>query len=326
MENKIETIDVLVPVFNGEKYIAKCLDSLINQTYKNLRIVVANDGSTDSTSLILESYQKKYSNIVVAYKQNEKNISKTRNFLLEQIKSKYFTFFDSDDYAEPTYIEELYTIMINYGCDMSLCDKLRHNENKNVNLSKFNKNPKLYFMNKQEAIAEMLSSNLFNGTTYAKLMKTKTLKDARFDSDIHYGEDLDFCFKIMQNCNSYVLTTKKLYHYIIRKGSIVTSKFKVSKVTCVDCYDKIINKVKDNEELFVCAKSMQGLIAIEILYYTWRDKYKDKQLKKRLKETIKASIPFIKKNKRLSKLLKCTPAVWRLTKIMWFIIFLFFEL
>jgi hypothetical protein len=61
---------------------------------------------------------------------------------------------------------------------------------------------------------------------------------------------------------------------------------------------------------------MQGLIAIEILYYTWRDKYKDKALKKRLKILIKNSIPYIKKNKRLSKLLKCTPLVWRLTKIM----------
>lgn len=316
MENMIETIDVLVPVYNGEKYIAKCLDSLINQTYKNLRIVVANDGSTDSTSLILESYQKEYKNIVVLNKQNEKNISKTRIFLLEQIKSKYFTFFDSDDYAEPTYIEELYSILISYNCDMSLCGKLRHSEKKDVDLSKYNKNPKLYFMNKQEALAEMLSSNLFNGTTYAKLMKSETLKDARFDPNIHYGEDLDFCFKVMQNCSSFVLTTKKLYHYIIRKGSIVTSKFKVTKVTCVDCYDNIIEKVKDNEELYICAKSMQGLIAIEILYYTWRDKYKDKQLKKRLKDIIKTSIPYIKKNKRLSKLLKCTPAVWRLTKIM----------
>lgn len=311
-----ETIDVLVPVYNGEKYIAKCLDSLLAQTYKNLRIVVANDGSTDKTEEILNLYTKTNKNIVVLKKQNEKNISKTRNFLLEQIESKYFTFFDSDDYAEPTYIEELYNLLINYNADISMCGKLRHNENKSVNLDKFNKTSKVYFMNKQEALCEMLSSNLFNGTTYAKLMKTETLKNAKFDPNIHYGEDLDFCFKIMQNCESFVFTTKKLYHYIIRKGSIVTSKFKVTKVTCVDCYDNIIKKVEGNEELSICAKSMQGLIAIEILYYTWRDKYKDKELKHRLKSIIKSSIPYIKKNKRLSKLLKCTPLVWRLTKIM----------
>ena len=148
------------------------------------------------------------------------------------------------------------------------------------------------------------------------MFKTKTLKGADFDTNIHYGEDLDFCFKIMQNCNSFVLTPKKLYHYIIRKGSIVTSKFKTTKLTCIDCYDNIINKVKDNQELYIAAKSMQGLIAIEILYYTWRDKFKNKQIKTKIKTMIKESIPNIKKNKRLSKLLKLTPLVWRLTKIM----------
>ena len=200
---------------------------------------------------------------------------------------------------------------------MSLCGKVRHNENKHINVNKFNnKNNKIYFFNKQEAIAEMLSSNLFNGTVYGKLMKSNLIMDAKFDENIHYGEDLDFCFKLMQNCNKYVYTEKKLYHYLIRKNSIVMSKFSPKKVTCVDCYDNIIEKIKDNKELYVCAKSMQGLISIEILYYTWRDHFKDKQLKRRLKNNIKESIPYIKQNKRLSRLLKCTPIVWRLTKLM----------
>lgn len=315
MNNPI--IDVLIPIYNGEKYIAKCLDSLINQTYKNLRIVIADDGSTDISVRIIKTYQETYQNIELYTKQNEKSISKTRNFLLSKITSPLFTFFDSDDYAEPTYIEELYNLMIQYNADMSICGKSRHSEFKEINLETLNKKQnKIYFMNKQECLAEMLSSNLFNGTVYAKLMKTETLKDSNFDEDIHYGEDLDFCFKIMQNCKRFVYTPKKLYHYIIRKNSIVMSKFKINKVSCIDCYDKIIEKVKDNNELFICAKSMQGLIAIEILYYTWRDKYKDKTLKTKLKNIIKNSIPYIKKNKRLSKLLKCTPLVWRLTKIM----------
>lgn len=312
-----QTIDVLIPVYNGEKYIKKCLNSLIAQTYKNLRIVIADDGSTDGTPAILSEFAKNHKNIEIVKKENEKSISKTRNFLLKQIKSEYFTFFDSDDYAEPNYIEELYNILISYNADMSICGKCRHNENKIVNLQKFNKKQKsLTFLNKQECIAEMLSSNLFNGTVYAKLFKTNTLKNADFDVSIHYGEDLDFCFKIMQNCNKFILSKKKLYHYIIRKDSIVTSKFKTSKLTCLNCYDNIINQIKDNNELLICAKSMQGLIAIELLYYTWRDKFKDKQIKSNLKNLIKNSIPYIKQNKRLSKLLRCTPLVWRLTKIM----------
>lgn len=311
------TIDVLVPVFNGEKYLKKCLDSLLNQTYKNLRIVVVDDGSTDNTPQILNDYQKSNKNIEVYTKQNENNISKTRNFLLTKIKSKLFTFFDSDDYAENDYFEVLYHLLESFNADVSLCGKHRHNENKNVNLKSFNKKQnKVMFLSKQECLAEMISSKYFNGTVYAKLFKTSLLGETKFDPNIHYGEDLDFCYNIMKKANRFVYSPKKLYHYIVRKNSIVTSKFKTKKLTCLDCYEKIIEDVKDNEELYICARSMHGLIAIELLYYTWRDKFKDKAIKKHLKEIIKNSIPFIKKNKRLIKINQCAPLVWRLTKIM----------
>lgn len=312
-----ETIDVLIPVYNAEKYIEKCLNSILNQTYKNLRVVIADDGSTDKTAKIISFYQKTYQNIEVYSKNNENNISATRNFLLTKIKSNLFTFFDADDYAEPTYIEVLYNLIKNYNADISLCNKCRHSENKIVNLSKYNKfHNKISFMNKQECLAEMISSKLFNGTVYAKLMKTSLIGENKFDTNIHYGEDLDFCFKIMQNANSFVMSEQKLYHYIIRKNSIVTSKFKTSKLTCLDCYDKIINLVKDNEELYICARSMQGLIAVELLYYTWRDKFKNKEIKNKLKTIIKNSFPYIKKNKRLLKINRGAPYVWWIIKFM----------
>ena len=78
------TIDILIPIYNGEKYIEKCLDSLINQTYKDLRIIVADDGSTDSTASILKTYSSNHKNIEIYTKQNEKSIAKTRNFLLSK--------------------------------------------------------------------------------------------------------------------------------------------------------------------------------------------------------------------------------------------------
>ena len=103
------------------------------------RIVIADDGSTDSSANIIKAYVEKNSNIELYSKTNEKSISKTRNFLLSKITSPLFTFFDSDDYAEPTYVEELYNLMINYNTDMSICGKSRHSEFKEVNLEPFNK-------------------------------------------------------------------------------------------------------------------------------------------------------------------------------------------
>ncbi len=312
----METIDILIPVYNCEKFIEKCLDSLLSQTYKALRIIIVDDGSTDKSAILVKNYQKKYKNIEIYHKNNENSISKTRNFLLTKIESKYFTFFDADDWAEDNYIETLYNTMKHFDVDMSLCGKVRHKENKYFSSKKLNANSKVFVFNKQDALAEMLSSNLYNGTVYCKLFKTKFLGETKFDENIHYGEDLDFCFSFMNKCESFALATNKLYHYIVRKGSIVTSKFNTKKLSCLDCYDKIISDVKQNPELLLCAKSMQGLIAIELLYYTFRDKFKDKQLKKKLKKMIKDSVPLIRKNKRLCKINKKAPLVWWLTKFM----------
>ena len=84
---KNETIDILIPVYNVEKYIAKCLDSLLNQTYKNIKIIVVDDGSKDNSLKILEDYANKHKEIVLYKKENEKSISKTRNFLLSKIEN-----------------------------------------------------------------------------------------------------------------------------------------------------------------------------------------------------------------------------------------------
>ena len=241
-----EMIDVLIPAYNVEKYIESTLTSLVNQTYKNLRIIIVDDGSTDKTQEIIKQFQKEHKNIELFSKENEKSISKTRNYLLTKIKSQYFSFFDSDDIAEPTYFEELYRLIKTYNADISMCSKIRH-KLKGVNFEKLNKNKsKVTVLNQQEALAEMISSNLYNGTCPMKLFKTHLVENEKFDTSIHYGEDLDFCFKLMKKATKIVLTEKILYHYVIRKNSIVTSKFNIKKVTCVDCYENIVNNIKSN--------------------------------------------------------------------------------
>ncbi len=307
-------IDVLIPVYNCEKYITKCLNSLLNQTYSNIHVIIANDGSTDSSLDILKSFERRHKNIIVYSKPNEKNISKTRNFLLSKIRHKLFTFFDADDYAEPTYIEELYKNLYSFNADVSICSKVRHKISKNYKIK--NSKNKIYFLEKEEALAEMLASRLYNGTVYCKLFRSRLIKDNKFDEKIHYGEDLDFCFKIMQNADKFVFNNKKLYHYIVRDQSIVTSKFNENKLSCIDCYENIILKTQNNPVLYSSAKAMQGLISVELLYYIWRDNFRDKIVKIRLKKIIKDSLPYIKKTKNLPLILKLSPYVLWLTKFM----------
>jgi len=309
-----KVIDVLIPVYNCEKYITKCLYSLLNQTYSNIHIIIADDGSTDSSLDILKNFESRNKNIIVYSKPNEKNISKTRNFLLDKIEHNLFTFFDADDYAEPTYIEELFKILYSFNADVAICSKVRHKVSKNYKIK--NSKNKIYFFKREEALSEMLASRLYNGTVYCKLFRSTLIKNNKFNEKIHYGEDLDFCFKIMQNANKFVFSNKKLYHYIVRTQSIVTSKFNENKLSCVDCYENIILQTRANPILLSAAKAMQGLISVELLYYIWRDKFKSKNVKIRLKKIIKNSLPYIKKTKNLPILLRLSPLVLWFTKFM----------
>ena len=96
----------IVPVYNTEKYLKKCLDSLVNQTYKDFEIIVVNDGSTDKSSNIISKYQKKYKNIIVIDKENE-GLSMARNRGVQKSSGKYIIFVDSDDYVSNKLLEEV---------------------------------------------------------------------------------------------------------------------------------------------------------------------------------------------------------------------------
>lgn len=312
-----EKIDILIPAYNVKKYIDRCLNSLLNQTYKNVNIIINENGSTDGTEVILEEYAKKYDNIKLYHTPNEKNISKARNFLLSKIESDYFTFFDSDDVAEPDYVETLYKILKENDADMSICVMTRENEKKPKNLKKRNKkHNKTVVFDRNAGLAEMLSYNLYAGTVAAKMIKTNKIRNIKFDESIHYGEDLNFSFNVMWGCEKIAYTYKSLYHYIIRKNSIVTSTFNPKKLSCLNCFEKIIEQVEGNQELLTCAKSMYCLVSAEMLYYISRDKYNDKELKTKLKMQVKENIKFVRQNKRLSNLYRKFLLVWRLTLLL----------
>ena len=114
-----EKITVIVPVYNVEHYLEKCLDSLINQTYKNLEIIVINDGSTDNSGEICQEYAQKDNRIVYIEKENG-GLSDARNVGLDKMTGSYVTFIDSDDWVELDYVEILYKKIIEYQADIAV--------------------------------------------------------------------------------------------------------------------------------------------------------------------------------------------------------------
>ena len=117
---KMEKISIIVPVYNVEKYLKTCLDSIINQTYQNLEIILVDDGSTDNSGEICEEYRKTDSRIILIHKENE-GLSMARNFGLDIASGDYISFVDSDDFIARNMMEALYNRLLETQSDMAIC-------------------------------------------------------------------------------------------------------------------------------------------------------------------------------------------------------------
>lgn len=218
-----EKITVIVPVYNVEHYLDKCLDSLINQTYKNLEIIVINDGSTDNSGEICQEYAQKDNRIIYIEKENG-GLSDARNVGLDKMTGSYVTFIDSDDWVELDYVEILYKKIIEYQADISVGNYYSYNEDEEIYYFHIYGNSyyeKVYdnvsiFENLYES-QEMKSFALISAC--GKLYKAKLFDYLRFDKG-KLGEDGYFNQKMYLSVNKVVYLNKGLYAYRQRSGSI----------------------------------------------------------------------------------------------------------
>ena len=157
---KQDLISIVVPIYNVEKYLEKCINSIIIQTYKNIEIILVNDGSTDSSGKICDIYLKKDKRIKVIHKKNG-GLSDARNVGIENAKGKYIAFIDSDDFIDSDFIEILYNLIIEYNADVSCCKcNVIYKKNKKQQVEE-----KINIFTNYEAINEML----YQGKVYHQL-------------------------------------------------------------------------------------------------------------------------------------------------------------
>lgn len=122
-------VSIIIPVYNAEKYISRCLDSIINQSYKNIQIIVIDDGSTDKGVLILDKY-KEDDNRISVYRTENRGVSYARNLGIEKAKGEYFVFVDADDFVQKDMIEKMYYRLLSDGSDICVCNVWRTNGDK----------------------------------------------------------------------------------------------------------------------------------------------------------------------------------------------------
>ena len=217
-----EKITVIVPVYNVEHYLDKCLDSLINQTYKNLEIIVINDGSTDNSGIICQEYAQKDNRIIYVEKENGGQ-SEARNMGLDRMTGSYVTFVDSDDWVESDYVETLYQKITEYQADIAVGNYYSFNESEGMyyfHIFGDSYYEKVYdnvsiFENLYES-QEMKSFALIS--VWGKLYKADLFKQLRFDIG-RLGEDGYLNQKIYLLAEKTIYLNKGLYAYRQREGS-----------------------------------------------------------------------------------------------------------
>lgn len=223
----MEKISIIVPVYNVEQYLENCINSILNQTFKNYELILVNDGSTDNSGNICDRYKQKDSRIKVIHKKNE-GLSSARNTGLDIACGKYIGFVDSDDSIHPRMYEILYELIKKYKADISCCN-YKNIYNLVVKSHKELELTEIVEMNNIEAI-----NNLSNKDMGIKLVLAwnKLYKKNIFDN-LRYGvgrihEDSFIAHKILYKCKKIVYTNNKLYYYLQRQNSI-TSTFSYKK-------------------------------------------------------------------------------------------------
>lgn len=219
---KSDIVSIIVPVYNGEKYISRCLDSLINQTYINLEIVLVNDGSIDKSKDILNEYAKTDNRIKI-YNQINQGASVARNTGLEKANGKYIMFVDADDYIDSHMVEEMIK-NIKHENTIVFCDNTEI-WSKNIDERKLFNEQLEKELNKEIVLSEVASgrAGLVCGKLFDKSIVDKN--NIKFDKNIKMCEDQLFFLEIINYCDYFIHIPKSLYHYDRRNENSVTIKY-----------------------------------------------------------------------------------------------------
>ena len=237
-----EKISVIVPVYNVEQYLERCVDSIINQTYKNLEIILVNDGSTDNSGQLCDELAKKDDRIRVIHKKNG-GVSETRNLGSRESNGKYITFIDSDDVVSVNMIEELYTNLLGNGADISIGNVI-HNYNIN-NVVFDDSNNDILSWNNEEALKEFLKAKITSFYPVAKLFKKNIILDLEFNVDFKLAEDAMFITEILLEKDvKVVYSFKDIYAYCHRSESATTSINRDTVFDTIKVYDIILPKIE----------------------------------------------------------------------------------
>lgn len=257
-----DILTIIIPIYNGEPNLAKCLESVANQTYKNIEVILVDDGSTDNSYKICVDYSKKY-NWTVIRTQNF-GVANARNIALEKASGKYILFIDSDDYISENYAISLYDMVKNGKCDIAFSKVVE------VNNGIFTKVNEPFVA---ESIIDLKSEFDYGKSCMLRhsacsIISRELIGNTRQDKDIYVGEDSLFMSQIIIKSNYKVgYTEKSTYYYVIYDVSGNHGPINSKKMSVINAWEMIIENYKKKAESLVPGCYLSLFNEIESIIY-----------------------------------------------------------
>lgn len=267
-----EKISVVVPVYQVEKYVADCIESICNQTYTNIEIILVDDGSKDNSGHICDSYREKDSRIQVIHKKNG-GLSDARNYGIDRATGKYICFIDSDDMIANNYVEKLYSLIKNEKADIAICNLQEFRNKKELELIK-NNNETIKVFSSIEAIKELYNYETGVNMVIAcnKLYKISLFDGIRYPEGKQH-EDEFTTYKLLYKSQRTVYTDAKYYFYFKRDGSIMRQKYNLKRLDCLTAFEERMDFFKQCNEKELYSLTFQRYCYLINVQYACCKKY-----------------------------------------------------
>lgn len=213
-------ISMIVPVYNAEKHLARCMDSILKQTFTDFELILINDGSTDQSAGIMDKYARKDPRVVAIHQKNS-GVSAARNAGIRAAKGKYIGFADADDTVEPTMYQRLYEAMEHECADIAMVGWSKIVPGQKELVPVFRESDGYHVLGKEEALEKIFVENekAMLSTVWNKLIKADLVKQILFDAEIAYGEDTWYSYQLIMRSKKIVCINEALYNYYIYPGS-----------------------------------------------------------------------------------------------------------
>lgn len=256
---KTALISVIVPFYNQKQFLSECVDSLINQKFKQIEIILVDDGSSDGSEKIAQSYAKKHANIRYVY-QDHKGVGAARNTGIDNVRTKYLMFCDSDDWMDADAIQFMYDKLTKNNADIVITThRLRAKLNKVID--------------RNTAIREVLLEYNFTFHLWGKLYRSSLWKDIRFPEG-HYYEDVAVGIDVLARADRIYVSSKHFYHYRNNPKSIISDVNPVHRYRDFLHYaNNIVENIEANfTELLPFAQRYYWVAAVKAIMYTGKPK------------------------------------------------------